>query len=133
LSIEDLPAGHRLIAERKELVMKSALGFALAVAAVIAATVAIGTFGQDPGQPGKMYIYSGVLRSKDNQARTITVEASAISQKFVVPTNAEIIVKDKPKGELTDLMVGDGVQVKYTEDDGALVAHQISLLGLKVP
>jgi len=69
----------------------------------------------------------------DRQARTIIVDASAVSQKFIVPTDAEIIVKDKPKGELSDLMVGDGVHVKYTEDDGALVAHQISILGLKSP
>lgn len=113
--------------------MKNTLGFALVVAGVIAANMVIGTFGQEPPQPGKLYIYSGTLRSMDKQARTITVESSAISQKFFVPTDAEIIVKDKRKGELADLMVGDGIQVKYTEDDGTFVAHQISLLGLKTP
>ena len=113
--------------------MKRVLGLAVAVAGVIAASVAFSTFGQDPVPSGKLFIYSGILRSMDRQARTITVEASAISQKFIVPTDAEIIVKEKPKGELSDLMVGDGIQIKYTEDDGALVAHQISLLGLKSP
>jgi hypothetical protein len=29
---------------------------------------------------------------------------------------------------LATLMVGDGVQVKYTEDDGVNVAHQVSPL-----
>ena len=66
--------------------MKNTLGFALAVAGLIAANLAIGTFGQDPPQPAKMYIYSGTLRSMDQQARTITVEASSLSQKFIVPT-----------------------------------------------
>lgn len=113
--------------------MKQFLGLVVAVAGVIAASVAFTTFGQDPAPSGKLFIYSGILRSMDRQARTITVEASAPSQKFIVPTDAEIIVKDKPKGELSDLMVGDGIQVKYTEDDGAFVAHQISLLGLKSP
>ena len=113
--------------------MKRLLGLAAVVAGVIAASVAFSALGQDPVPSGKVFIYSGILRSMDRQARTITVEASAVSQKFIVPTDAEIIVKDKPKGELSDLMVGDGVQVKYTEDDGAFVAHQISILGLKSP
>jgi hypothetical protein len=119
--------------QRKGVSIKKLLGFSLAVAGVIAASAVLGVFGQEPAQPGTPYIYSGILRSMDRQARTITVEASAISQKFVVLTDAAIIVKDKPKGELSDLMIGDGVQVKYTEDDGALVAHQISILRLKAP
>jgi hypothetical protein len=54
----------------------------------------------------------------------------------VVPTDVEIIVKGEPagpKGKLSDLMVGDGVQVKYTVDDGVNVAHQISPLDAKHP
>src|SRR5260221_9231959 len=109
--------------------MKKLLGLAVAIA--VSATLS--GFGQDPAPSGKLFIYSGILRSMDRQARTITVEDSALSQKFVVPTDTEIIVKDKPKGELSDLMVGDKVQIKYTEDEGALVAHQISILGLKSP
>lgn len=113
--------------------MKNTLGSALALAGVIAAGAVLGTFSQDQSPSGKLYIYSGILRSVDLQARTISVEASAVNQVFVVPTDAEIIVKDKPKGQLSDLMVGDGVQVKYTQDDGASVAHQVSILGLKAP
>jgi hypothetical protein len=113
--------------------MKRILGLTAAMTGMIAAALTFSTFGQDPVPSGKLFIYSGTLRSMDRQARTIIVDASAVSQKFIVPTDAEIIVKDKPKGELSDLMVGDGVQVKYTEDDGALVAHQISILGLKSP
>ncbi|HXI84305.1 MAG TPA: DUF5666 domain-containing protein [Verrucomicrobiae bacterium] len=114
--------------------MKKLLGFAIAVAGVIAASVAVSGFGQDPAPSGKLFIYSGILRSMDRQARTITVEASAVSQKFVVPTDTEIIVKDnKPKADLSDLMVGDSIQVRYTEDDGTFVAHQISVLGVKSP
>ena len=114
--------------------MKRLSGLVVAMAGVIIASVAFSAFGQDPAPSGKIFIYSGVLRSMDRQARTITVEDSAVSQKFVVPTDAEIIVKNtNPKGELSDLMVGDRVQVKYTEDDGRFVAHQISILGLKSP
>jgi len=100
---------------------------------LIATIAALRVLAQEPAQPDKLYIYSGILRSVDLKARTIIVDGSAVPQNFVVPTDAEIIVKDKPKGELSDLMVGDGVQVKYTDTDSAHVAHQISLLGLKAP
>ena len=58
--------------------MKNTFGFALALAGVIAASVAMSMFGQDPSPSGGMYIYSGILRSIDLQARTITVEASSL-------------------------------------------------------
>ena len=86
-----------------------------------------------PTPTQQLFICSGTLQSLDLKARTIIVDLSANPQKFVVPTDAEIIVKDKPKAALGDLMVGDKVQVKYTDDDGVHVAHQISILGLKVP
>src|SRR5580692_2250994 len=105
--------------------------FTVLALGIIVTIMAVRVPAQDPAQPDKLYIYSGILRSVDLKARTITVDGSAIPQNFVVPTDAEIIVKDKPKGELGDLMVGDGIQVKYTDSDGAHVAHQISLLSLK--
>jgi len=114
--------------------MKKLSGLVVAMAGVLAISAAFSGFGQDPAPSGKIFIYSGTLRSIDRQARTIIVEASAVSQKFIVPTDAEIIVKStNPRGELSDLMVGDRIQVKYTEDDGAPVAHQISILGVKSP
>jgi hypothetical protein len=114
--------------------MKTNMRFAMcAVLAVATITLAFRAIADDPAPTPGMIIYSGVLRSIDLKARTVIVDGSAIPQKFVVPTDAEIIVKDKPKGALDDLLVGDGVQVKYTDDDGTHVAHQISILGLKVP
>jgi hypothetical protein len=86
-----------------------------------------------PAPTQQLFIYSGTLQSLDLKARTIIVDSSANPQKFVVPTDAEIVVKDKPKASLGDLMVGNKIQVKYTDDDGVHVAHQISILGLKVP
>ena len=86
-----------------------------------------------PAPTGQIFIYSGILRSVDLHARAITVDGTPVPQKFTVPTDAEIIVKEKPRGSLGDLMVGDGIQVKYTDDEGAHVAHQISLLSLKAP
>jgi hypothetical protein len=114
--------------------MRQGIVFTVLAMGVIAATMAPTAPAEDPGQPDKVYIYSGTLRSIDRQARTISVgAASAVFLQFMVPTDASIIVKKKPKGTLSDLMVGDGIQVKYTDDDGAHVAHQISVLGVKVP
>jgi len=86
-----------------------------------------------PTPTPQVYIYSGILRSIDRQARTFLMDGTPAPQKFIVPTDAQIIVKDKPKASLGDLMVGDSIQVKYTDDDGVHVAHQISILALKVP
>jgi hypothetical protein len=105
----------------------------LALALVIRVTADEPTPAPIPAPTGQLFIYSGTLRSMDLKARTIIVDGSAPPQNFTVPTDAEIIVKSKPRGTLSDLMVGDGIQVKYTDDDGIHVAHQISLLSLKVP
>jgi hypothetical protein len=89
---------------------------------------------QAPLQSNTLYICSGILRSMDKEARTITIDLDAVPQKFVVPTDAVVIPKDKPQGgTLSDLMIGDNIQVKYTVDDGVNVAHQILLLGVKSP
>jgi hypothetical protein len=116
--------------------MKTALRLAILVVGVSIAGATFNFFGQEPSHPATLYVYSGTLRSIDLHSRTIIVDDSAVSKKFVVPTDVEIIVKGEPagpKGKLSDLMVGDGVQVKYTVDDGLNVAHQISPLGVKNP
>lgn len=114
--------------------MKRNITFAIcAMLAIVTAALVIRVTADEPAPTRQLFIYSGILRAVDLRARTVTVDGSAVPQRFVVPTDAEIIVKDKPRGALGDLMVGDGVQVKYTDDDGAHVAHQISLLSLKAP
>jgi hypothetical protein len=116
--------------------MKTVLRFATLVVGLSIAGATFNFFGQEPSQPATLYVYSGTLRSIDLQARTIIVDGSAVHQKFAVPTDVEIIVKGAPagpKGKLSDLMVGNGVQVKYTVDDGVNVAHQISPIDLKNP
>ena len=105
------------------------------ITALVTAPLAIRLVADEPAPAptSQLFIYSGTLQSLDPKARTIIVDSSANPQKFVVPTDAQIVVKDKPKAALGDLMVGDKIQVKYTDDDGVHVAHQISILGLKVP
>ena len=103
------------------------------ITALVTAPLAIRLAADETAPTQQLFIYSGTLQSLDLKARTIIVDSSANPQKFVVPTDAQIVVKDKPKAALGDLMVGDKIQVKYTDDDGVHVAHQISILGLKVP
>jgi Cu/Ag efflux protein CusF len=113
--------------------MKSRLALISVVAGLIAATAAVCAPAQEPNPPAKISVYSGILQSIDKQARVIAVEHTSLSQKFVVPTDAQIIVKDKAHADLSDLMVGDNVEVKYTDDDGLYIAHQISVLGARTP
>jgi len=123
---------------------KAPVLFVILIAGCIVAFPASHVFGQTdppppapppavPAEPTKLYVYSGTIRSIDKQARIIMVESSSISEKFIVPTNAKIVVKDKPKAELSDLMVGDHVEVQYAIEDGNNIAYQISALGLKIP
>lgn len=104
-----------------------------ALVAIATITLSIRVTADNPQPTPGMIIYSGVLRSIDLQGRTVVVDGSALPQTFAVPADAEIIVKDKAKGALDDLVVGTGVQVKYLDDGGVHVAHQISVLGLKAP
>ena len=101
--------------------------------AIVAVALAIRVVADEPAPTHQLTIYSGILRSVDLEARIIMVDGSAVPQKFIVPTDAEIIVKDKPRGTLGDLKVSDGIQVEYTDDGDTHVAHRISILGLKVP
>jgi hypothetical protein len=114
--------------------MKHGITLALMIIGVVAARTILAQT-DEPPSVAKLYIYSGTLQSIDLQARTIAVQASASdSQKFFVPTDAEIFVKGtNPRGELRNLMVGDGVEVKYTVDDGLSVAHRVATLDLKTP
>jgi hypothetical protein len=116
--------------------MKTTLRLVILVMGISIIGATSNFFGQEPSPTVTLYVYSGALGSIDLQARTIIVDGSAVPRKFVVPTDAEIIVKGEPagpKGKLSDLMVGDGVQVKYTVDDGVNVAHQISPFSVKNP
>jgi len=112
--------------------MKTALALALLMMGSVVVAFAPMARADDPAPARTLYVSSGIIRSIDLEARTILVEESAsMSRRFVVPTDTEIILKDKPRGELRELILGDKVQVKYTDDDGQLVAHQIANIGLK--
>ncbi|HTS18596.1 MAG TPA: hypothetical protein VMP11_13565 [Verrucomicrobiae bacterium] len=113
--------------------MKRGITLALLAMGVAVAAWSLPAFADSRAPSATLYVYSGTIQSMDLLARTIIVNASeSDSRKFFVPTDAEILVKEtNPRGGLRDLMIGDSVQVKYTKDDGGLVAQRVSMLDLK--
>jgi hypothetical protein len=111
--------------------MKSS-AIVFSIVAVGLGLVLLALTGSTNAQTETTKTHSGVIRSINLKSRTLTVESSAAVLTFSVPTDAEIVVKNKPKGaDLDALMVGDKVEVKYTTDDTSLIAHRIAILGLK--
>jgi len=89
----------------------------------------LGLTGSTNAQTGTTKTHSGIIRSINLKSRTLTVESAAEVLTFSVPTDAEIVTKDKPKGaDLDSLMVGDKVEVRYTTDDAEFIAHRIAIL-----
>jgi hypothetical protein len=107
----------------------SAIVRSLAVVGVGLALLAL--TGTTHAQSNATKTHSGVIRSLNIKGRTLVVGNATDVLGFNVPTDAEIVAKDKPKGELNDLMVGDTVEVKYTADETGFTAHRIANLGTK--
>ncbi|MCG3149650.1 MAG: hypothetical protein PCFJNLEI_03115 [Verrucomicrobiae bacterium] len=83
-------------------------------------------------QTGAAKTHSGVIRSLKLKSRMLTVESSTEKLTFTVPTDAAIVVKDKPRGaDLNDLTVGNTVEIKFTTGEASLIAHRIAILGLE--
>jgi hypothetical protein len=96
------------------------------------AVVALGNqFTPAPMDEGSASVFTGIVRDVNVEARTIVVEAASNRIQFAVAPDAEIIVKDKSKSQLSDIAPGDGVEVHYTEEKSGYVAHQIAQTGLK--
>ena len=92
----------------------------------------LGVPGASVAQAETLKTHSGVIRSINLKARTLAVESSREVLTFNVPTDAEIVVKDRTtaKADLDKLMVGDKVEVKYTVDDTGYSAHRVTTIGL---
>jgi hypothetical protein len=107
----------------------SAIARSLAVAGLSLALLAL--TGATNAQTEATKTHSGVIRSLNIKGRTLVVGNATEVLGFNVPTDAEIVAKDKPKADLSDLMVGDTVEVKYTADETGFTAHRIVTLGIK--
>ncbi|HVM61153.1 MAG TPA: hypothetical protein VMV72_09835 [Verrucomicrobiae bacterium] len=122
--------------------MKKSLRSALDVALVgfIGLALAWLAWGQQtappsPSEPASnLLIYRGILQSVDPAARTVAVQgAASVSRVFFLAPDAQIIAKAKPIGELADLVVGSEILVRYQEQGGRNVAHEIGPVNLRSP
>jgi len=93
----------------------------------------LGLPGASIAQTETVKTHSGVIRSINLTTRILAVGSPAAVMTFNVPTDAEIIVKDRTttKADLDKLMVGDKVEVKYTTDDTGNIANRIRVLDLE--
>jgi Cu/Ag efflux protein CusF len=70
--------------------------------------------------------YSGTVSAIDTSAPSLTVQgANAASRMFQVTSTTTIVTAGNPNAKLSNLKVGDRVDVSYTEEDKKLVAHRI--------
>ena len=74
--------------------------------------------------------YSGNISRIDQTGRIVTVRMLWGRKTFEVPPECEIVARSKPEGALTDLQVGDPVQVAYVQSEGLLVAQRIAIKGV---
>lgn len=124
--------GARNNVRGKPRLMRANLALIIIVAGIAVATVALGnSLAPLPMDQGDAHVFTGIVRGINVEARTIVVEAASNKTEFIVAPDAEVIVKDKSKAELSDIAPGDGVEVHYTEEKSAFVAHQIAQTGLK--
>lgn len=68
--------------------------------------------------------FSGTISAIDTSSLTVQ-DKTAASRIFQVTSSTTIVTAGKPTAKLSDLKVGDRVDVGYTEEDKTLVAHRI--------
>jgi hypothetical protein len=80
------------------------------------------------GQLGESF--SGEVVSINAEARTMTVKGDSGTQVFTIDQSANLKLKDAPSGQLSDIKVGDKVNVKFRKQgDGAGMVHSIETTG----
>jgi hypothetical protein len=75
--------------------------------------------------------HTGVILAIKLDERLVTVNGAEPTLTFYVAADALILVKDKVKGDLSDLKVSDTVEIKYTREPAGFTAHKIAIAGLK--
>lgn len=69
---------------------------------------------------------NGNIEATDLKASTITIKHKEERQTFTVARDCEVTGAGNKKVTLADLVIGERVKVKYTQEGAQLVAHQIS-------
>jgi Cu/Ag efflux protein CusF len=69
---------------------------------------------------------SGRITAIDTEARTITVKGTLLSKVIKVGSDAQIATEDNSSAALSDLKVGDRVEVSYRTDGDTLTAQRVT-------
>ena len=115
------------------------LGMSLAAAALLLVAPAwadndTGAAATTPAQSGqtdtssdqRVRQVSGRITAIDASAQTITVKATLLSKVIKVGSDAQIATEDNSSAALSDLKVGDRVEVSYRVDGDTLAAQRIT-------
>ena len=79
-----------------------------------------------PSAKVKSNALNGNIEATDVKASTITIKHKEERKTFTVAPDCEVIGAENRKVALADLVIGERVKVKYTQEGAKLVAHQIS-------
>jgi len=111
----------------------AAAGVLLVIAALAecgpqsSADLAPAQVGQPSSATGQEILIDGTISAIDTSARTLTVRSPFLSKTVTVGPDAQIIAIDgETSGRLSDLKVGDSVEVTYHKQGEALVADEIT-------
>jgi Cu/Ag efflux protein CusF len=69
---------------------------------------------------------SGTVQQLDPGARSLTVHGLVLNKSFEVANDAVIAIRANPAAKLTDLKVGDCVEVSYEDQGAVTIAHRIA-------
>ena len=71
--------------------------------------------------------FSGTLSALDASDRTIKAKHMTGTSKFFMADGCTVVVNGKPEGQLSDLKLGDRIELSYDEVDGVKVVNRIAL------
>jgi len=109
--------------------MRATNSVAVVVAVAVISLAFACSLRADDGRPktGETGSFEGAIKSIELETRALTVKSAKSEMSFPVAADAKIVGKDKKEASLGDLKVGETVRVDYAEENGLLVAHQITL------
>lgn len=106
------------------------IGTVVSVAAITLAVALPAQAGERKAEKRGQLSFEGTISAIDFKARTVTVKKKEGTMKFECAENCKFFVKHvKESAKLSNLKVGDKVEVFYTEEGGSLVAHRIAERG----
>ena len=111
----------------KTMFTRAATTMAVVVAGLVCTSPSFGDESPAPEatrESGK--IYKGTVSALDAVEKTVSVKGTMFSKTFNTSDACKISLEDKPEATLSDLRVGQKVDVHYQNAQGVLVAGQIT-------